>query len=94
MLVLVQKNLLKNIMKIEKHEMTENVKDFFEINDDKKYDDEWNYDQDEIEQLRIKIEEQQVENLNLRRSWDVLLKIKLIKQNLLKRQNLLVMFLM
>ena len=49
----------------QKDEMTENVKDFFEINDDKKYDDEWNYDQDELEQLRIKIEEQQVENLKV-----------------------------
>ena len=43
--------------------MTENFKDFF--NDDKKYEDEWNYDQQELNSLQIKIEKQQVETLKV-----------------------------
>ena len=53
--------------KKEKHssdEFEENLNNYFGTNKDKnkEYEDEWNYDQDELEQLRIKIEEQQVEN--------------------------------
>ena len=49
----------------QKDEMTENFKDFFETNDDKKYEDEWNYDQQESNSLQIKIEKQQVETLKV-----------------------------
>jgi len=56
--------------KKEKHssdEFEENLNNYFGTNKDKnkEYEDEWNYDQDELEQLRIKIEEQQVEDLKV-----------------------------
>ena len=47
---------------IKKHNKDHKKNEITETKNDKEYEDEWNYDQDEFEQLRIKIEEQQVEN--------------------------------
>ena len=47
---------------IKKHNENHKNNEITETTDDKEYEDEWNYDQDELEQLKIKIEEQQVEN--------------------------------
>ena len=50
---------------IKKHNEDHKNNKITERKNDKEYEDEWNYDQDELEQLRIKIEEQQVENLKV-----------------------------
>ena len=50
---------------IKKHNEDHKNNKITETKNDKEYEDEWNYDQDELEQLRIKIEVQQVENLKV-----------------------------
>ena len=50
---------------IKKHNEDHKNNKVTETKNDKEYEDEWNYDQDELEQLRIKIEVQQVENLKV-----------------------------
>ena len=45
-------------------EFEENLNDYFGTGD-KKYEDEWNYDQQELNSLQIKIEKQQVESLKV-----------------------------
>ena len=50
---------------IKKHNEDYKKNKITQTKDDKEYEDEWNYDQDELEQLRIKIEEQKVENLKV-----------------------------
>ena len=46
-------------------EFEENLNDYFGTGDKKKYEDEWNYDQQELNSLQIKIEKQQVESLKV-----------------------------
>jgi hypothetical protein len=46
-------------------EFEENLNDYFGTGDKKKYEDEWNYDQQELNSFKIKIEKQQVESLKV-----------------------------
>ena len=50
---------------IKKHNEDHKNNKIIKTKNDEEYEDEWNYDQDELEQLRIKIEEQQVEDLKV-----------------------------
>ena len=50
---------------IKNHNESHNKDENKETENDKSYEDEWNYDQEEIPNLRIKIEEQQVEDLKV-----------------------------
>ena len=46
-------------------EFEDNLNDYFGTGDKKKYEDEWNYDQQELNSLQIKIEKQQIESLKV-----------------------------
>ena len=60
-----QKN--KNNKKDSKDEMEENFNDYFEIDNDKKYDNEWNYDdnEDQFDSIKISIKEQIYDNTQM-----------------------------
>ena len=50
---------------IKKHNEDHKNNKIIKTKNNEEYEDEWNYDQDELEQLRIKIKEQQVEDLKV-----------------------------
>lgn len=60
-----QKN--KNNKKDSKDEMEENFNDYFEIDNDKKYEDEWKYDdnEDQFDSIKISIKEQIYDNTQM-----------------------------
>jgi len=57
----------KNNKKDSKDEMEENFNDYFEIDNDKKYEDEWKYDdnEDQFDSIKISIKEQIYENTQM-----------------------------
>ncbi len=67
-----RKNQSRNEEFIKKHntdnnkdEMSENFNDFFEINNNKQYEDEWNYNDEESDFLQIRVEKRHVENIEV-----------------------------